>query len=74
MSQDTNFDTNLCGGENCCKDMTACADPTGDGYLEMDDPESEACLLCLQDDPACVGGAVEAAGTAFLACMEAECP
>jgi hypothetical protein len=72
-SQDANFDTNACGTENCCKDMTACADPDGDGYLEENDPDVDACLLCLQEDPNCVGGAIETAATAFTACMTAEC-
>jgi len=72
-SQDTAYDSNLCAQDNCCAQLTACADPEGDGFLPMNDPGTTACLLCLQNDPAC-SSAIEPDATAFSACIEAECP
>lgn len=65
---------NKCAGDNCCTEITGCADPTGDGYLDMSDPEVSACILCLNDDPSCAAGAVKTAADAFNACLMTNCP
>ena len=74
MSQDAVIDTNVCATTNCCTDLKTCSDPTMDGYLDMNDPEVDACVKCLQEDPSCAAGAVKDAATAFNACMKAKCP
>lgn len=74
MSQDVNYDSVLCAQDNCCQDLTECADPSMNGYLEMNDPEVDACLLCLQGDPQCMAGAVSDAADAFNACFSQNCP
>lgn len=73
MSFDTDPATNLCAQDNCCKELTACADPEGDGFLPMNDPGTAACLLCLQGEPSC-DDAIAPDADAFTACNTAACP
>jgi hypothetical protein len=72
-AQDANYELTLCAQEGCCAEMTACADPDADGYLEMDDPGVADCLDCLQGLASCPA-AIEPAAEAFNTCFEAACP
>jgi hypothetical protein len=74
QSQDQDIAGTLCAQQNCCADLTDCADPSMDGHLDMNDPEVDACVACLGGDPSCVGGSVLAAANAFNACFAAACP
>lgn len=74
MATDPVYETNTCAATNCCMDLTACADPSKNGIMDMADPEVDACLLCLQEDPACMAGPVKTSATAFNDCLKAKCP
>lgn len=68
---DPNPAANKCIADACCAEITACADPDpADGYVE-NDPESAACLACLQDPANCAPASLKAAAEAFIACFEA---
>jgi hypothetical protein len=86
-SRDTNYDSVKCAQDNCCgdpnetneanwtdPDLRKCADPSNDGVLDMNDAEQTACLLCLQQDPQCVAGAVKDSADAFNTCFSTNCP
>ncbi len=89
MAQDVAYDTNKCANDNCTGTAAdyyvqgsfhACADPSGQATNTPDyeedpanDTESADCLACLQMASGCPGGGVEAAATAFMSCMTANC-
>jgi hypothetical protein len=67
---DPNPALNKCLADACCTEMTACADPDGDNYVE-NDPDSQICLGCLQDPAGCDDPAIKTAAEAFLDCVDA---
>ncbi|MEJ7731402.1 MAG: hypothetical protein WKG00_19570 [Polyangiaceae bacterium] len=69
-AQDPNPALNKCLSDACCDEITACADPTGDGYVEMNDPEAAACLACLQEVASCAAP-LKTTAQAFLDCVAA---
>ena len=67
--QDVNVDGNKCACTNCSDSIIACADPSGNGSTDPNDPEIQACVACLNADASCGAGAVKDAADAFQTCI-----
>jgi hypothetical protein len=74
MAQDEDYVQTTCAQDNCCTELTECADPSMDGHADMNDAEVNACLACLNMEASCMAGAVQDAANAFGMCMTMNCP